>query len=192
MKPATFEYTCPSGLEEALTLRKEWGDESRPLAGGQSLIPLLRFRLAHFRWLIDLGRVAELDGIETASDGSLTIGAMTQQRTAERDPRVGERCPLLSEALSLIGCAQIRNRGTVGGSVAHADPTAELPAALTALDATFDVANVSGGRSLSAEEMFVSYFETAVRDDELLKSIRVPARRGHGRLGDPGALAAPR
>jgi carbon-monoxide dehydrogenase medium subunit len=176
MKPPPFEYLRPSDLQEALDMRHQWKEESRPLAGGQSLIPLLRLRLARVERLIDIGRLSELEGIEIAPDGSLAIGAMTRQLSTERSPLVREHCPLLAEAVSLIGCAQIRARGTIGGSAAHADPTAELPAALTALDAVFEVASVREQRVVSAEEMFVSYFETGLRDDELLTRIMISRR----------------
>jgi CO/xanthine dehydrogenase FAD-binding subunit len=171
MKPARFDYAAPSSVSEALALLD---DESRPLAGGQSLVPMLNFRLARPTRLIDLERVAGLDHLEADGD-VLRIRAMARQAAVERSPVVGERWPLLRQALRLVGHAQIRSRGTVCGSVAHADPKAELPVALTALDARFHVRSTTGTRTLLAGELFRGPLMTALEPDELLVEIEVPA-----------------
>jgi carbon-monoxide dehydrogenase medium subunit len=174
MKPAEFEYLRPQTVDEALAMLAA-SDDVKVLAGGQSLVPLLRFRLTYFDGLVDIGRLAGLSGIFEHSSGQLRIGAMTRQSEAERDPAVRRRCPLLSEALPLIAHAEIRNSGTVGGSVAHADPAAELPAVAVALDATLVSRRIDGEREHDAAEFFTSYFSTALRHDELLTEIRIPA-----------------
>ncbi|MBI2462263.1 MAG: xanthine dehydrogenase family protein subunit M [Candidatus Rokubacteria bacterium] len=174
MKPPPFEYHAPPSLEEALTLLREHGDEAKALAGGQSLVPLLNFRLARPRHLIDLNRIPSLDYIRE-DDGALAVGAMTRQRAVERSPLVRERCPLLAEAMPLVGHFQIRNRGTVGGSLAHADPAAELPAVVTALRGALVARRPGGQRVIPAERFFVAYLTTALEPDELLVEARFPA-----------------
>jgi len=174
MKPPPFEYLDPRSVEEALALLKDHGEEAKVLAGGQSLVPLLNFRLARPRYLIDLNRIGALSYIREA-DGGLAIGAMTRQRVVERSPLVRQRCPLLTEAMPLIGHAQIRNRGTVGGSLAHADPAAELPAVVAALGGEFVVRGAAGQRVLTPEQFFVSYLTTALDASELLVEVRLPA-----------------
>ena len=148
-------------------------DDSKALAGGQSLVPLLNFRLARPARLVDLGGLCELAYLRR-SDGILRIGALTRQATLERSGLVADRWPLLTEAVGFVGHAQIRNRGTVGGSVAHADPTAELPVALSALDARFHLTSPRGRRSLVADELFLGPLTTALEPDELLVEIEVP------------------
>jgi len=170
VKPAPFEYAAPESLGDALALLD---DESRPLAGGQSLVPMLNFRLARPARLVDLERVAGLAFLDAAA-GPLRIGAMTRQATLERSELVAERWPLLHQAVRLVGHAAIRSRGTVGGSVAHADPQAELPVALAALGARFHVRSPSGARTLSADELFQGPLTTALEPDELLVEIEVP------------------
>ena len=132
MKPAAFDYLAPASLGEALALLADLGEGAKPLAGGQSLVPLMNFRLVRPQHVIDLNGLGELAGIRE-DDGHLVIGAMTRQRAVETSALVAERCPLLAEAMPQIGHVQIRNRGTVGGSLAHADPAAELPAVVAAL-----------------------------------------------------------
>ena len=171
MKPAPFEYAAPGTVSEALALLDE---DSRPLAGGQSLVPMLNFRLARPARLVDLERVRGLDRLDADGD-VLRIGAMARQSAVERSPLVAERWPLLRQALRLVGHPQIRARGTVGGSVAHADPKAELPVALTALDARFHVRSTTGARALAAGELFLGPLMTALEPDELLVEIEVPA-----------------
>lgn len=175
MKPPPFRYAAPDTLEEALEVLEQGGFDARPLAGGQSLIPMLNFRLARPEILVDLNGIDELAGIDADGDGGLRIGAMTRQRAAERSPLVAERAPLLAEALPWVAHPQIRNRGTVGGSAAHADPAAELPAAFLALDARFVAEGPGGRRSLGASDFFCGLFTTALGPDELLVAIELPA-----------------
>jgi CO/xanthine dehydrogenase FAD-binding subunit len=170
VKPAPFEYSAPESLDEALALLDE---DSRPLAGGQSLIPLLNFRLARPGRLVDLNRVAGLSYLRRR-DGVLRIGALTRQATLERSRLVAERWPLLAQTVPFVGHPQVRSRGTVGGSVAFAEPSAELPVALTALDARFHLRSARGPRTLSAEEFFLGPLMTALEADELLVEIEVP------------------
>jgi aerobic carbon-monoxide dehydrogenase medium subunit len=175
MKPPPFEYHAPSSTEEALDALGQFGSDAKVLAGGQSLVPLLNLRLARPAHLIDInGLESEIGQIRT-NNGSLSIGAMTRQRTAERSASITERCPLLAEALPLIGHIQIRNRGTVGGSLAHADPASELPAVAMLLDADLVVRSKSRGeRVIKADQFFVSFLTTALEPDELLVEIRLP------------------
>lgn len=178
MKPAPFAYAAPTGLAEALALVREHGAEGKVLAGGQSLVPLLAMRLARPAVLIDLNRVRQLDYIRNGAE--VRIGAMTRQRTAELSPVVRRRLPLLAEALGYIGHPQIRNRGTIGGTLAHADPSAELPAVLAALGGRVVVQSHRGTRTLGPDEFFVSYLTTALEPDELLVEVRLPV---HDRMG---------
>ena len=173
MKPPQFEYHDPRGVADAVELLAEHGEDAKVLAGGQSLVPLLNFRLASPDHLIDLGRIGSL-GYVTRSDGRLRIGTMTRQATLEASPLVAEHWPLLTEALGFVAHAQIRNRGTIGGSVSHADPAAELPAAFTALDATFHLRSKARERSVGVEDFFITHLTTAIEPDELLVEIEVP------------------
>lgn len=174
MKPAPFSYLAPADLDEALARLDEHGDESRILAGGQSLGPLLNLRLAQPGIVVDINGLSELDYVRVADSGELLIGAMTRQRSAETSSAVAEGWPLLTNAIRQIGHRAIRNRGTIGGSLAHADPAAELPAALVALGASVGVASKSGRRSIAAPDFFVGPFSTAMRPDEMLVEVRVP------------------
>jgi carbon-monoxide dehydrogenase medium subunit len=173
MKPPVFAYHAPSTLAGALAALGDLGDEARVLAGGQSLIPMMNLRLARPSDLIDLRRITALRGITRVSDG-LRIGAMTLQRDIEESPEVRRHCPLLAEAASLIGYPEIRNRGTIGGNIANADPASELPAALVALGASMRLARRRGERIVPAEEFFVAAYATAAAPDEILISIDVP------------------
>jgi len=173
MKPPPFEYHAPASLDEALALLAQHGDEAKALAGGQSLIPVLNFRLARPSVLVDLNRIGELAGIE--ANGTLRIGAMTRQRAAERSAEVAGLAPLLREALFSVAHPQIRTRGTVGGSLAHADPAAELPAVMLALEARFRLRRAGAERTLAAAEFFTGLFTTALALDELLVGIDIPA-----------------
>ena len=172
MKPAPFAYAVPTGLAEAVALVREYGAEGKVLAGGQSLVPLLAMRLARPAVLIDLNRLRQLDYIRNGTE--VRIGAMTRQRTAELSPVVRGRLPLLAEALGYIGHPQIRNRGTIGGTLAHADPSAELPAVLAALDGRVVLQSHRGTRTLGPDEFFLSYLTTALEPDELLVEVRLP------------------
>ena len=177
MKPAAFEYRAPESLEEALALLAERPDEAKPLAGGQSLVPAMNFRLAVPALLVDLNRVAELDWIRESAGGGVSIGAMTRQRAVETSALVAGRAPLLSETLPHVAHPQIRNRGTLGGTVAHADPAAEVPAAMLALGARFRAARAGAaeGRWIEAAEFFTGLFGTALEPGELLVELEVPA-----------------
>jgi aerobic carbon-monoxide dehydrogenase medium subunit len=174
MKPAAFAYDDPQRLDEALALLAREGEDVKVLAGGQSLVPLLNFRLARPDRLVDLNRVEELGYLGREGD-VLRIGALARHADLERSAEVAAGWPLLGKAVRFVGHAQIRARGTVCGSVAHADPAAELPVALAALDARFHLRSVRGFRVLSADELFLGYFTTALEPDELLVEIEVPA-----------------
>ncbi|MFQ5691104.1 MAG: FAD binding domain-containing protein [Gemmatimonadota bacterium] len=174
MKPPPFDYFVPDTLEEALGLLAEHGYDAKPLAGGQSLIPMLNFRLACPAVLVDLNRIASLGGIHPGEDGGLRIGAMARQRDVERSALVAERAPLLADAMPHVAHPQIRNRGTVGGSAAHADPAAELPAVLLALEARFRIQGPDGERVVPASDFFASLFTTALAPEELLVAIEIP------------------
>ena len=173
MKPPRFDYVLPRGVEEALSVLAQHGEQAKVLAGGQSLVPLLNFRLVRPAYLVDLNDVAGLDGIRVA-DGWLCIGAMTRQRAVETSALVRERCPLLAEAMPQIGHTQIRNRGTIGGSLAHGDPAAELPAVVAALGGELVLQSARGRRVLTPEQFFVGYLTTAAAPDELLVEVRLP------------------
>jgi CO/xanthine dehydrogenase FAD-binding subunit len=173
MKPPPFEYDDPGSVTDTLALLAEHGDEAKVLAGGQSLVPLMNFRLARPERLIDVNGVDELDYLRL-DGGTLRIGAITRQAALERSPEVVERVPLLREAVRLVGHVQIRNRGTVGGSIAHADPAAELPVAFAALDARFRARSSRGERELGSEDLFVTHLTTTLAADELLTEIEVP------------------
>jgi carbon-monoxide dehydrogenase medium subunit len=184
MKPAPFEYFQPRSIDEALSILAQHGSAAKPLAGGQSLIPAMNFRLSRPAVLVDLNAVHELAFVRSTV-GSLHIGAMTRQAVAERDPLIAERAPLLKETMPFIAHAQIRNRGTIGGSLAHADPAAELPSVMVALDATFDLRGPRGDRAVRAEEFYTGLFETALAPGELLVEIgipQMPARSGYAFL----------
>jgi len=172
MKPAPFHYAAPDSVPAALDLLAD--EDARPLAGGQSLIPMLNFRLAQPTLLVDLNPLGELAGLEVAPDGALRIGAMTRQARLLGSEAVARGWPLLRQAVSHVGHAAIRSRGTVGGSVAHADPAAELPVALTALDARFRVRSAARERGLAAAEFFRGALTTALGTGELLVGIEVP------------------
>jgi len=180
MKLPPFDYEAPKTVREAVELLAEHLDEASVLAGGQSLIPLLALRLARPEVLIDVNGIDELSGV-SAADGWTAIGAMTREYVAEESGTVAETVPLLAAALPLIGHEAIRSRGTIGGSLAHADPAAELPAVARALDAEFVVRGQSGERVIPAAQWFEGYLTTSRRSDELLVEVRFPtARRGTG------------
>ena len=174
MKPARFDYYAPSSLDAALELLDRYGEDARVLAGGQSLMPLLNLRLARPAVIVDLNRVAGIADLAEA-EGGLRVGAMVRERNVELSPLVRERSPLLAAALPLIGHFQIRNRGTIGGSIAHADPSAELPAVAVALDAEMTIASKGSERTVAAGDFFVSDFTTRLEPAELLTGVRYPA-----------------
>jgi len=175
MKPPKFDYFAPTEIADALTLIAEHGEDSRFLAGGQSLVPMLNFRVAAPSALIDLNRVAELQQVRVDDSGDLHLGAMTRTRQIECDPVIGAANPLLQAAASHIAHVQIRNRGTIGGSLAHADPAAELPGIVLVCNALLHIAGPAGKRVVIAEAFFESVFSTALADGELLTEIVFPA-----------------
>jgi 2-furoyl-CoA dehydrogenase FAD binding subunit len=172
VKPAPFEYVRAESVEQALDTLREHGDEAKLLAGGQSLVPALNMRLARPRVIVDLNRVPGLDEI-AEENGSVRIGALARQAAAERSPLVRQGCQLLTETLPFVGHFATRNRGTVGGSIAHADAAAELPVALVAAGGEV----VTSRRAIPADEFFVSHYMTALEPDELVLATRWPGRR---------------
>jgi carbon-monoxide dehydrogenase medium subunit len=174
MKPAPFKYLAPTSVEEALGHLAEHGYEAKVLAGGQSLIPTMNFRLAQPAVFVYLNRVAELFYINPDKNGGLLIGAMTRESQVEHDSLVAERAPLLTETMPYIAHEQIRHRGTFGGCMAHADPAAELPAVAVALQANMKVRGQTGERWVPADEFFLSLFTTVLMPDELLVEVAIP------------------
>lgn len=174
MKPPPFRYHDPRTVQEALSLLKTHGDGAKILAGGQSLVPMLNLRLARPSVLVDINRVAGLAYVRR-ENGELAIGALARQADVEASDLAARAQPLLVEALGFVGHLQIRNRGTVAGSLAHADPAAELGAVWTCLDGRFRIAGAGGVREVGPDEFFVSYFTTAIQPDELLVEVRLPA-----------------
>ena len=176
MKPAPFEYHAPDTVSDVVALLAEHGDDIKPLAGGQSLVPMLALRLTRFEHLVDLNRVDELHGIRR-DNGTLTVGATTRQAAIERS-ELAQAVPLLARAAPLIGHFQIRNRGTVGGSLAHADPAAELPAVALALDAQLEIATDGGRHTVPAADFFVGTWTTSLEPNELLTAVQFPVWDG--------------
>ena len=181
MKPAPFDYHCPHTLDEALALLDKYGADAKPLAGGQSLIPAMNFRLATPSVLVDLNRIDGLSGVNETQAG-LTIGAMTRHRDVERHELIARFAPLLRAAMPYVAHPAIRTRGTVGGSLAHADPAAELPAVMLALDASVQATSVRGRRALRAADFFIGLFSTALEPGELLTDIVVPPMAAQSRF----------
>jgi carbon-monoxide dehydrogenase medium subunit len=175
MKPAPFKYYAPTTVKEALARLTEHGWDAKVLAGGQSLIPMMNFRLAQPSVLVDLNRVPELFYIRPSKNGGLSIGAMTRQQEVERSTLVTEQAPMIHDAMPRIAYPQIRSRGTFGGSIAHADPSAELPAASVALGARYRLLSVRGERWVSADEFFLGLFTTLLEPDELLVEVALPS-----------------
>jgi len=174
LKPAAFDYARPGSLEEALDLLAEHGDDATPLAGGQSLVPMMNLRLAQPLLVVDLNDLAELDYVERR-DGQLALGALARQRDVERSPACRDLCPVMAEALRFVGTPQTRNRGTIGGNLAHADPTSELPAVVAACGGEVVLTSKRGTRHLAAAEFFAGPHMTAREPDELVVEVRVPA-----------------
>ena len=174
MKPPVFDYLAPETVDEALQALAQHGWGAKVLAGGQSLIPLLNFRLAEPAVLVDLNRIAELTYLRESDAGSLLIGGMTRQRTLETDPRVARIAPLLAEAMPWIAHPQIRNRGTLGGSLAHADPAAELPALAVALDASLRIRSAAAERTVAARDFYLGLMTTDLAPEELLVEVEIP------------------
>jgi aerobic carbon-monoxide dehydrogenase medium subunit len=191
-----FEYAAPATLEDALAMLHEHGDEAKILAGGQSLIPILQYRLARPRVVVDINGLPF--GTITADNGRLRLGALVRHHELEESDVIAQRCPVLAEAARLIGNVRVRALGTVGGSLAHADPAAELAMVMTALDAQLAIASSSGRRTLAAREFFTGPLTTALATDEIVTAIDVPAMREYGwaveelsrRAGDFAIVAA--
>ncbi|HEX2441535.1 MAG TPA: xanthine dehydrogenase family protein subunit M [Methylomirabilota bacterium] len=173
MKPPRFRYDDPATVEEALDLLARHADGAKVLAGGQSLMPMLNFRLARPSHVVDINRIAALATM-TSADGGLRLGSLVRQRALERSPLIRERSPLIAGAMPLVGHPQIRTRGTLGGNLAHADPASELPAVMIALGAELTVRSARGSRRLAAEAFFIAALTTALAPDELLTEIALP------------------
>jgi len=178
MKPAPFEYHAPDSIEQAVDLMSQYAGEAKILAGGQSLVPAMNFRVVQPSVLIDLNRVAELSFIHEEG-GTIRIGAMARERHLEFDSSIAKHVPLLNEATPFIAHPQIRNRGTIGGSIVNADPAAELPVLMLALDARLKAKNISGERWIDAHDFFVGMFTTALEPDEILVEIELPFMPSH-------------
>jgi carbon-monoxide dehydrogenase medium subunit len=177
MIPAQFDYVAPATLDEAVRLVADHADDAKILAGGQSLLPAMKLRLAQPALLVDIGRIRDLSYI-TAENGHIRIGAMTTHYEIESSGALAERCPLLPETAAHIGDVQVRNRGTLGGSLVHADPAADWPAAILALGAELVVVGPSGERTVAADDFFVDMMTTAIEPNEILREIRIPVPRG--------------
>jgi len=201
VKPAPFEYHAPETVDECLAVLAEHGEDAKLLAGGQSLVPMLALRLANPEHLIDVNRVAGLASVRR-ENGALVLGATTRHVTLERDPEIAAAVPLLARVAPHIGHVQIRNRGTIGGSLAHADPAAELPGVVRLLDAELQVDGPRGQRRIAAADFFETVFTTSLEPDELVTAIRFPVReagtgfaveqvaRRHGDFALVGVMAA--
>jgi len=174
MKPPRFDYLAPRTLDEALAHLHDHGDQAKILAGGQSLIPMLNFRLAHPGVVVDVNRLTDLAYVRQ-HDGGVAVGALTRQHAVERSDLVRARVPVVAEACRFIGHAPIRHRGTFGGNLAHADPASELPAVMVALEAEMAVASRTGSRAIPAGQFFIGPLTTALRPGEMLTEIRIPA-----------------
>src|SRR5574341_959077 len=173
MIPSAFEYQAPKSLEEALRLLERHGDEAKVLAGGHSLLPLMKLRLAAPRFVIDLGRLRGLSYIRE-EQGRILIGALTTHAEIADSALLRAKCPLLAETAAVIGDVQVRNRGTLGGSLAHADPAADYPASILARDAEIAAASTAGTRTIRARDFFVDMLTTQLRPGEILSQVRVP------------------
>ncbi|HWU21934.1 MAG TPA: xanthine dehydrogenase family protein subunit M [Nocardioides sp.] len=182
MIPAAFEYVAPASVEEALAALAEHGaagDDVKIIAGGQSLLPVLRMRLNAPEWVVDLGRIDALRGVRDAGD-HLVIGAMTTHHDVSNDPAVREHALVVTKALAELADAQVRHRGTFGGALAHADPAGDLGAPALALGATFVIQGAGGTREVAADDFFVDLFETAIGEDEILTEVHLPKYTGWG------------
>jgi carbon-monoxide dehydrogenase medium subunit len=174
MIPAAFGYQRPANLEEALRILAEGHEGTKVINGGQSLLPLLKLRLAEVDRLVDIGRLPELQGIRAGADGGIVIGGAVTYRDVLDSPLVAERAPLLAAVIADIGDVQVRNRGTLGGSIAHADPSSDIPAAVLALGATIVLRSLTAKREIPAAEFFLRAFVTPIASDELLVGLRIP------------------
>ena len=177
MIPAPFEYVAAGSPAEAVELLRRYGEDAKLLAGGHSLLPMMKVRLAAPAVLVDIGSIGSLSYVRVL-DGELAIGAATTHQAVASSPLVRSQVPLLARSAGLVGDPQVRHRGTIGGSLAHADPAADLPMALSAVDGRVVVLGPSGTREIGVEEFFVGYFETALAPDELIVEVRMPVRPG--------------
>jgi aerobic carbon-monoxide dehydrogenase medium subunit len=172
--PASFDYVRADSIEEAIGALQEHGDEAKLLAGGHSLLPLMKLRLASPEVLVDIGRVAAMRGVCETDDGRLAIGSMTRHQEVMDDPLVREHCGVLAEVTAMVGDAQVRHRGTIGGALAHGDSASDLPAVLLALEGSLIAQGPGGRREIAASEFFVDYLTTALAEDEVVVEVRVP------------------
>ena len=179
MIPAPFEYKRASSAEEAISLIGQHGDEAKFLAGGHSLIPLMKLRLAQPTVLVDIGHVKDLSYVKDAGN-HIAIGALTRHMDVEKSPVLAQHAPLLAHAASHVGDSQVRHRGTIGGSIAHADPASDLPATTLALGATYVVQGPKGKREIAAKDFYKGFLESALAPDEMLVEIKVPKMNGAG------------
>ncbi len=179
MIPAAFDYVRADSAEEAIALLGEHGDEAKLLAGGHSLLPMMKLRLAVPSVLVDIGRVSDLSYINDGGD-HIAVGALTRHRALETSELLAAECPLLGHVAGEVGDPQVRHRGTIGGSLAHSDPASDLPAAVLALGGSLVAQGPNGSREISAGDFFTGYFESALADDEMLTEIRVPKAPGSG------------
>jgi aerobic carbon-monoxide dehydrogenase medium subunit len=179
MIPGAFEYHAASSVDEALKLLGQYGDDAKLLAGGHSLIPALKLRLQSVGHLIDLGRISGLDGIKEAG-GKIAIGALATHYSIETSKLLRDKCPLLSECAGYIGDVQVRNRGTIGGSLSHADPAADYPAAVLALEAEIEATSSKGKRTIAADGFFVDMLTTSLQPGEIVTEVRVPVTAAKG------------
>ncbi len=179
MIPASFDYLAPTTVEDALSALAQHGDDAKIIAGGQSLLPVLRMRLNAPEMVIDLGKIASLRGVRDDGD-AIVIGAMTPHSVVGSDPLVREHALLITKAIEHLADAQVRHRGTFGGALAHADPAGDLGAPTLALGAEFVIAGSAGSRTVAADDFFVDLFETAIGDDEILTEVRIPKHTGWG------------
>ena len=177
MIPAAFDYTVAENAEHAISLLGEYGDESKLLAGGHSLIPMMKYRLATPTQLIDVGRISDLSYINQ-TNGHVAIGAMTRHKDLETSDIIAQHAPMLGHVASLVGGPAVRHRGTLGGTMAHADSASDLPAAVLAMGGTIVAQGPNGQREIAATDFFTSYFESALEPDEMIVEIRVPAGTG--------------
>lgn len=179
MIPAAFDYLAPTSVEDALAALAQHGDDAKIIAGGQSLLPVLRMRLNAPEMVIDLGRIESLRGVREDGD-ALVVGAMTPHAVVGSDPLIAQHAALVAKAVEHLADAQVRHRGTFGGALAHADPAGDLGAPALALGAEFVVAGPGGTRTVAADDFFIDLFETAIGDDEILTEVRLPKRTGWG------------
>ncbi|RCW68528.1 FAD binding domain-containing protein [Pseudorhodoferax soli] len=180
MKPAPFDYCCPDSVEEALGILTERGSDAKVMAGGQSLTPMLNFRVVRPEIIVDISRLIELDYVCDRGDGGLTVGALTRHRVMETSPQVARVFPVIPETMKYVAHLAIRNRGTIGGSLSHADPAAELPMLSRLLDATIVAQSVRGERVIASEDFFLAPLTSCLEDDELVVRVELPGMAHNG------------